>query len=127
MSFKAILLSGIQVSTENYNFDSISKWIQQRTVLDATGSLLESISIDKRKKRVILAIIVMAFDDEIFSSNSHDVQMKKVAADFLLQITEYLKGESQNTDFINYSIEEYEKWLHTDRQLLLQFEMNASP
>ena len=69
----------------------------------------------------------MAFDDEIFSSNSHDVQMKKVAADFLLQITEYLKGESQNTDFINYSIEEYEKWLHTDRQLLLQFEMNASP
>lgn len=127
MSFKTILLHGIQLSTENYNFDSISKWIQQRTVLDATGSLLESISIDKRKKRVILAIIVMAFDDEIFSSNSHDVQMKKVAADFLLQITEYLRGESENTDFIKYSIEEYEKWLHTDRQLLLQFEMNASP
>lgn len=126
-SFKEILLEGIQHSTETYNFDSISAWIQERRVLDATGSLLENINIDKRKKRMLLAILVMSFDDEIFSESAHDIRMKEVAKEFIPEFTKYLKNETTSTEFINNSIQEYEIWLQTDRQILLQFEMSASP
>ena len=69
----------------------------------------------------------MSFDDEIFSENTHDIRMKGVAKEFISEFIKYLKNETTNVEFITNSVQEYENWLQTDRQILLQFEMNSSP
>lgn len=134
MSPEETLLRGIEDAEQNYDFEKISLWMQQRAVLDAASTILEKLGQEKRKKRVILAIILMKFDDEIFCGSLHDTRMKESAEVFTIAFKTYLQAESpseqlmENTRrILEKSLEDYESWLHTDRQFLLQFELNASP
>lgn len=136
MSPEETLLRGIEDAEQNYDFEKISLWMQQRAVLDAASTILEKLGQEKRKKRVILAIILMKFDDEIFCGSLHDTRMKESAEVFTFAFKTYLQAESpseqeqlmENTRrILEKSLEDYESWLHTDRQFLLQFELNASP